>query len=311
VWIAACVAMLFTAAPARATSDANLSSDLTPTTSAGNARGKMQLKLQTGARSRFKVSARQLTPDHTYDVVVGGVKVGSFDTNPGGHGRLRLSTQPRGNESLLGFDPRGMSLSVRDAEDGDDDLVTDVPDDQQGDGACCVASDGGGSECDDISAAECAAAGGTVASSSSCLPNPCGSTPPSGSTVCCTNQTEDDESDAECEDDVADADCAAAGGMVVQAASCDNDPCQATPPPAVFACCTAQSNEDDQGDDGDNQGDNAQQSSVSGGALQCEVRSAQACAALGGTKTSATSCDPNPCNAGSPSGAFLDGNAFF
>jgi hypothetical protein len=302
---------LLSAAGALASSDAQVNTQLTPTANATAAHGKAKLKLKTGKAGKFVVRAGSLAPGHTFDLVVGGVKVGSLQTDTGGAGKLRFSTSPHGSEAVLGFDPRGMSVSVRDAQSGDDDLVTDMPDDTPGDGACCLTNGDGETECEDISAAACTTAGGTVAASSSCLPDPCGSTAPSGSTVCCTNQTEDDESEAECEDDVSDADCAAAGGMVVQAASCDNDPCQATPPPAVFACCTAQSSEDDQGDDGDSQGDNAQQSSVSAGSLQCEVSSAQACAALGGTVSSATSCTPDPCNLGSPSGAFLDGYVTF
>jgi hypothetical protein len=166
-----------------------------------------------------------------------------------------------------------------------------------------VTKEEGETECEDISADACTAAGGSVAASASCLPDPCSSTPPSGASVCCTNQTHDDASESECEDDISDADCASAGGLVVQGASCEANPCQATPPPDVFACCTAHS-----GDGGDDDGDGEESAHKSGGGLECEVRSADACAAKGGTTTAATSCDPNPCNAGSPSGAFLDGN---
>ena len=290
---------LLTATSALASSDAKVDGKLTPTANASSARGKLQLKLKAGKVGKFRVNTARLAPGHSFDLVVGGVKVGAFQTNAGGAGRVRFSTKPHGSESVLGFDPRGMTVSVRDAEDGDDDLVTDVPDDTPGDGACCVTHDGGETECEDISADACTAAGGSVAASASCLPDPCGSTPPSGTSVCCTNQTHDDESESECEDEISDAACAAAGGLVVQATSCDPNPCQATPPPDVFACCSAHS--------GDGGGD-GEESSHQGGGLECEVRSADACAAEGGTTTAATSCDPNPCNAGSPSGAFLDGN---
>jgi hypothetical protein len=291
---------LLTAATAGASSDANVQTPLTPTASAASARGKVKLKLKTGKPGRFVLSAGRLTPGHTFDVVVGGVKVGSFSTNGGGGGHMRFSTKPHGAESVLGFDPRGMSVSVRDAQDGDDDLVTDVPDDTPGDGACCLTNGDGETECEDIAADACVTAGGTVAASASCLPDPCAATPPSGSTVCCTNQTHDDESESECEDEISDADCAAAGGLVVQATSCDANPCQATPPANVFACCSAHSGGDGGGDE-----------SSHGGGLECEVRSADACAAEGGTTTAATSCTPDPCNAGSPSGAFIDGSLTF
>jgi hypothetical protein len=286
---------LLTAGSALASSDAKVNTPLTPTASAPGARGKAQLKLKTGKAGKFVVSAGRLAPNHSFDVVVGGVKVGSLQTNGGGGGRARFSTAPHGSDAVLGFDPRGMSVSVRDASDGEDDLVADVPDDNPGDGACCLTSGDGETECEDISADACTAAGGTVAASASCLPDPCGSTPPGSGTVCCTNQTHDDESESECEDEISDADCAAAGGMVVQATSCDPNPCQATPPPSVVACCSAQSS----GDGGDAE------------SPECEVKSADACTAEGGTATTATSCSPDPCKAGSPSGAFVDGRVAY
>jgi len=294
-----------TAASALATSDAKVDSKLTPTANASTARGKAQLRLKSGKAGKFAVHAGRLAPGHTFDVVVGGVKVGSFQTNAGGGGRKRFSTAPHGSESVLGFDPRGMSVTVRDAQSGDDDLVTDIPDDNPGDGACCLTNGDGETECEDIAADACTTAGGTVAASASCLPDPCAAAPPSTSTVCCTNQTHDDESESECEDEISDAACAAAGGLVVQATSCDPNPCQATPPPNVFACCTGDSG----GDSGDRGGDSAESSH--GGGLECEVKSADACAADGGTTTAATSCTPDPCNAGSPSGAFIDGAVTF
>ena len=294
---------LLVATSALASSNAKLNTKLAPTANAPAARGKAQLNLKAGKGGRFAVVGARLTPDHSYDVVVGGVKVGSFTTNGGGGGRLRFSTKPHGSDAVLGFDPRGMSVSVRDADTGDDELVADLPDDAPGDGACCIASSHDGeseTECEDISSDACTAAGGTVAASASCLPDPCATTPPSGTTVCCTNETHDDESESECEDEVSDADCAAAGGMVVQAASCDPNPCQATPPPDQFACCIAHSSDGGHGGHGgDGGGENE--------GPECEVKSADACAAAGGTTTTATSCTPDPCNAGSPSGAFVDG----
>lgn len=306
--------VLSTAAPAQAASDAKVNARLTPTAGAAGARGKAQLKLKSGARSKFVVSAAKLAPGHTFDVVVGGVKVGSFVTNADGHGHVRFSTAPHGNQSVLGFDPRGMSVSVRDAGDGDDDLVTDMPDDSPGDGACCVTGGDGETRCEDVSADACASAGGTVADAASCLPDPCGATPPSDGTVCCTNQTHDDESESECERHVSDADCAAAGGVVVQAASCHPNPCAATPPPDAVACCVTHTSCDDAhfggGDGEDDGGEHDGGSGSGGGALTCEVRSAAACTAIGGTASGATSCDPDPCGAGSPSGAFVDGSLF-
>lgn len=315
---------LLTVTTALASSDAHVNAKLTPSVDTSNARGKAKLKLKSGKRGKFTVSAGRLAPDHTFDVVVGGVKVGSFQTNGGGRGRLRFSTKPHGAESMLGFDPRGMSVSVRDVEGGDDDLGTDIPDDAPGDGACCLTNDDGETECDDIDADACVSAGGTVADSASCLPDPCATTPPSGATVCCTNETHDEESESECEHEVSDADCAAAGGLVVEATSCDPNPCQATPPPDVVACCIAHSGgggddegDDDGDDDGDHHGDDHHRDDHHGGehhhgeacapsGAACRLKTADACTAAGGTPTVATSCTPDLCNAGSPSGAFLD-----
>lgn len=300
---------LLTATSALATSNAKIEVKLTPA-GTSSARGKVQLKLKRH-KSKFAVSAARLTPSHPFDVVVGGVKVGSFQTNAHGNGRMRFSTKPRGTESVLGFDPRGMAVSVRDDESGDDDLVTDIPDDTPGDGACCLKNKHGESECEDIAGEACTAAGGEVVASASCLPDPCAATPPSSTTVCCINATHDDESESECDDEISDADCAAAGGLAVQAASCDSDPCQATPPKDVFACCTGHGGGDDDDDGGDDDHHHHGEEHSSGGGLECEVRSADACAAEGGKTTAATSCTPDPCNAGSPSGAFLDGNVTF
>jgi len=307
-------AALLTATTALASSDANVNAKLTPSVGTSNARGKAKLKLKSAKRGKFTVSAGRLAPGHTFDVVVGGVKVGSFQTDGGGSGRVRFSTKPHGAESMLGFDPRGMSVSVRDAEGGDDDLGTDIPADNPGDGACCVTNGDGETECEDVNADACATAGGTVAASASCLPDPCATTPPSGTTVCCTNETHDEESESECEHEVSDADCAAAGGLVVEATSCDPNPCQATPAPDVFACCIAHAGgggddggDGEGGDDGDHHGGDHQHGEAcapSGPA--CRLKTADACTAAGGTLTAATSCTPDPCSAGSPSGAFLE-----
>ena len=134
-----------------------------------------------------------------------------------------------------------------------------------------------------MTATECTGAGGTPVgmgtgtANASCLPDPCASTPGSG-IVCCTNSTHDDESEAECEEVTTQADCAANGGTVVQASSCDANPCQVTPPANTAACCVAE-------------GD--------GPETECKVLSAQACTGLGGTAPGAATCDSNPCGTGS------------
>jgi len=250
-------------------------SDLTPTANGAGAKGRASLSLRNGARGQFRITAKHVQGGKSYDLVVGGVKVGALSTSTRGNGRAAFSTSPSGKKSLLGFDPRGQTLLVRDAQSGEDVLVGDVPDDSPDAGACCLA-DGSGEgevECEDLSAADCTAAGGTPQTGlSSCLPDPCGGTSSDGITaVCCINTTHDDGTETDCEDWSAAA-CAAAGGTMVQASSCDGNPCQPAAPVDRVACCVAQGDEN-----------------------ECEVMSTAACTAVGGTANAAATCDPNPC----------------
>ena len=73
----------------------------------------------------------------------------------------------------------------------------------------------------------------------------------------------------------------AQGGTVIQATSCAPNPCAPTPPAqGDVVCCVP-----DHGGDGP---------------AECEDRTAAACTAAGGTVSDATSCNPDPCNAGAP-----------
>jgi hypothetical protein len=178
---------------------------------------------------------------------------------------------------LLGTDPSGQTIAVRD-DQGDDDLEGDMPDDNQGgtDVACCVPGDNE-SECEEETAADCTAAGGTAPGASSCIPNPCRSTGGGSTVVCCIANSAagafvDDDPELECEDGGSAADCAQAGGTVVQATSCDPNPCAPVPPPQIVVCCVTDGEES-----------------------ECEEVTPDHCTAAGWTVSSATACDPDPC----------------
>jgi hypothetical protein len=255
-----------------------VNTDLTATSAAPGARGKAKLKLKSDANGKFSVLARHLDPNASFSVVVKGVKVGTFHTSGGGNAKVHFRSHPKGTEQLLGFDPRGSDVVVR-SEDGEDDLVGNIPDDQDSaSAACCLQGherdDDNEAECEDLSAAECTAHGGTPAAATSCLPNPCQPTPPGGGeVVCCLPGSAegshlDEGAEVECEDLTVDH-CVAEGGTVVAATSCDPDPCNATPPASKVACCVP----DDEGS-------------------ECELVTPERCAAEHGTAVD--SCDPNP-----------------
>lgn len=276
---------------------ARVKQDLTATAAVPDATGKARLAVRGSKKGKFSIVAAHLKGGKQYDVIVGGVKVGTLATTQGGKGRAGFSTRPRAKDAVLGFDPRGDQVLVRDAEDGEDALVGDMPHGDPNEIACCVSDHDGEAECESMTPDECTAAGGMPVgvpggtTAASCLPNPCATTPPAGGgIVCCTNATHDDESEAECEEVAAEADCATAGGTVVQAASCDPNPCAVTPPANVVACCTVEN--------GDGQG---------GGETECEVTSAEACTAAGGMAAGAATCHPDPCGGSSGSDDGGDG----
>jgi hypothetical protein len=255
---------------------------LTATSHAPTARGRAALALKNASKGRFRVVARGLTPGASFDLVVGGVKVASFTTSAGGSGKVKLGTNPRPSEGLLGVDPRGKSIEVRD-HNGDEDLDGDMPgDEDSGSGAfaCCVPDDDG-AECEIETPDECAHHNGTtVTGVDSCIPNPCSDTP-SGEdeVVCCfpggsAGASVDEESEAGC-DDTSTQECAVAGGTVVAATSCEPNPCSAVPPAQVTTCCVPDGSE-----------------------TECEILTPDHCSAVHGTPSSATSCESDPCGGG-------------
>lgn len=265
---------------------------LTATSNAPSAHGKAHLTLQSSKKGKFSLVATHLKGNTTYDVIVRGVKVTQIHTSNGGSGKALFSTKPNTKSTLLGFDPSGGQVLVRETDDGEDVLVGGMPEDNAGEVACCLSQgeDNGQTEveCEDMTAAECTAEGGTVGmaagtTAASCLPDPCATTPPPNGIVCCTNATDDDQSEAECEDVTTQAECADNGGTVVQAASCDPNPCQVTPPTDQAACCITQT------DEGESE-------------TECKVISSAACTAAGGTAPGAATCDTDPCGSGNGTG---------
>jgi hypothetical protein len=282
-----------------ATAHVAINQTLHGTVHAPRARGLARLHLKAGSSGTFSVKAKRLAADKTFDVVVNKIKIGTLTTNAGGSGMAKFSTSPKGHIALLGVDPQGGDVEVRD-DQGDDDLDGQMPDENPDSAiGCCVGDDDGETECEDLTAADCTSQGGSPTTATSCLPNPCVTTPPPN-TVCClahsaTGAFVDDDPEVECEDDVSAAECAAQGGTMVQATSCDQNPCQPSPPPNLVTCCVPQ------GDQGEQQG----QPQTEPG--ECEHITADECAAAGGTVSSATSCDVDPCGGGGGGGGSGDG----
>ena len=283
VAVAAILALGVLAAPAGA--HKRVKQALTPTATDRNARGHAQLVLHTDQDGKFDVVAKKLDADQTFDVIVNTVKVGTLTTTGGGNGLARFRTNPHGDDQLLGFDPRGAMVVVRDSA-GEDILTGTVPDSTDpAEVACCVTDDHGEHdgevECEDRTPDECTAEGGTVATAASCIPNPCaGAPPPAGAVICCIPDDGEDNTEVECEDRTPE-ECANEGGLVVTATSCDPNPCTPTPAAPEIVCCVPESED---GHDGQ----------------ECEVITADRCTARGGTPSTATSCDPDPCATAGP-----------
>lgn len=248
--------------------------ELTATSTDADARGKVKASAK-GTDGRFEVSASKLDRKATYDVIVDGVKIASLTTTGGGSGKARLRTSPRSHDGVLGFDPRGVGVVIRNAA-GQDVLFGSVAVEAErgnddGEIICCTPDDSG-TECEDRTPAECSAKGGTVSTATTCAPNPCdGATPPAGGDiVCCVP----DDSGSECEDRTP-AECLAQGGTVVAATSCAPNPCAAIPSTDPdIQCCLAD-------DDGH----------------ECEDRTPAECASQGGIDVGAGVCTPDSCAA--------------
>ena len=247
----------------------------------GAASGQARVRLRSESDGRLVLTARGLAPHQTFEVLVGNTKVGTLSTGGGGQGTVRFRTRPRGHDQLLGFDPRGALITIRNAA-GEDVLLGNIPagatSARAGKIICCEPDDSG-TQCEDRTEAQCLARGGTVAAATSCMPNPCADAPPAGQDIICCVP---DDSGAECEDRTP-AECAAQGGIAVAATSCTPNPCAAVPPADPdIQCCLP----DDSG-------------------AECEDRTPAQCAAQGGVNMGPGDCSSNPCASIPPADADI------
>ncbi len=265
---------------------------LAATANAPKAHGRARLAMKSASSARLGIFTQRLPRKTTFDVVVNGVKVATLRTNGAGNGKVRLSTAPRGNERLLGFDPRGLTLAIRNHQ-GQDVLGCHFPGHPKEKVRCCVPSSVTGSfpdqpsdTCEEVTRAQCAKAGGTEVDADSCIPDPCGP-PPTEKVPCCLPSSADaafcdHQPEVPCEELIP-AECAAAGGMVVDAPTCDPNPCTPVPPPLVACCVSTSMRHHDSEPE-----------------TKCVLATEQQCIDHDGTVTDATSCEPDPCKPAPP-----------
>ena len=152
-----------------------------------DARGKAIFKVRGKGSRRsgtLVVTAAKLERRSSLEVTIDGVRIGTLPTSGRGAGRARFRTAPRGDDQLLGIDPRGRTIALV-GPGGAAILAAGLPSKglDPGDVRCCVPDDSG-TECEDRTVAECAAQGGVNIGAGSCAPNPCGTaTPPVGGTA--------------------------------------------------------------------------------------------------------------------------------
>ena len=276
---------------------------LTPTVAAPGSAGRAVVSARN-ARGKFTVLGRHLAPFTTFQVVVGGIPIGTLVTGGTGTGRARFSTTPGGKDQPLGVDPRGEHVTVHEMEDGEDALEGDVPDDSDPNDVRCCLQDDDESECEDRTEAECLAEGGVSHGLGSCLPDPCGDMTQGELVRCCEaddhardgdgledgvsdgedDDGEDDDGEAECELRTATS-CGEHHGTSMGPGSCDSNPCAPVGGEAV-RCCLPEEHDGPslRHDDGDE-----------GSELECEHLTHQHCVDAGGTDMGMGSCEPDPC----------------
>jgi len=287
------LALAATLAGSTASAASHVKAGLVSTGKDPDARGHASLVVR-GSKGKLAVSAHRLSGAATFEIVVDGVRMGTLSTHNGGNGKARFTTRPRGGDQLLGVDPRGKLLQVRD-EDGDDVLETEMPDDSEPGAIRCCRSHEDETECEAESPDECVAKGGVDMGEGSCMPNPCPGAGAGDHVRCCIPSHDDDG--PECEQLTAD-ECSMQNGVSIGQGDCDDDDgCAPTPPgDGEIRCCIAEHDIMSHHEGGDDQGEDED--------VECEHVSEASCAALGGRSLGAGSCDPNPCVA-SPSGAFV------
>lgn len=276
----ALIAPVLRARPAAAGRGSRINQSLAVTGVDPNARGHAQVVISqsaNGMHGKLVVKAAGLDPNSKYEVDLQGVPIGTLVTNPAGSGRAVFNTQPHGHDQLLGVDPRGKDVELRNTS-GNGVLQANMPagtaDPTQI--QCCVPNGHDQPECESETADQCTAAGGSNMGVGSCIPNPCASTTtptPAADIVCC----KPDDNGTEC-DLTSAAECSKDGGINVGAGSCDSNPCAATTPqnPETIQCCLS-------GDSGDSE-------------AECEDRTPDKCTADGGTNMGTGTCHPNPCS---------------
>src|SRR5262245_35324110 len=114
MWVALAIAGFVVCAAGAADAGVRVKQKLHPTSFAPKARGNAKLSLKSDAKGAFSIVARRLAAGADYDVVVGGIKVGAITTNGHGAGKVAFGTTKRHKRGILGFDPRGRSVAVRD-----------------------------------------------------------------------------------------------------------------------------------------------------------------------------------------------------
>lgn len=68
----------------------------------------------TPKRSSLTVTAKKLTPEHTFEVEIHGIVEGELKTDRRGNGVARFSTAPGKGKQKLDFDPRGQTVRILD-----------------------------------------------------------------------------------------------------------------------------------------------------------------------------------------------------
>src|SRR5206468_1983549 len=114
---------------------------------------------------------RKLDSSTTYEVTVGGVRVGTLTTNAAGNGRARFRTRPRAQDQFLGVDPRAKTIGVRAPAGVDEHRDRDDDDGVR----CCLPDedDANDIDCRQRTEEQCAAQGGMSIGAGSCDHNPC------------------------------------------------------------------------------------------------------------------------------------------
>src|SRR5262245_29877736 len=123
-----------------------------------DARGKGKLAVRNLSDGKLDIKGQTLDPDSTFDGPGARVLGGQVMTTGGGSGRIRFRSWPRSShDELLGFDPRGALVVIRNAA-GQAVLAVQLADSGAvggGDVICCIPDDTG-PECEDRTLDECA-----------------------------------------------------------------------------------------------------------------------------------------------------------